>query len=101
MTHSATHGLSRLLQLFAGVGAFSCAALSASAATNEGLFAARGIGAQACETISDAAEANRDANIAALSTWIAGYVSHANRVTDDRFEVTPIVDNRVLAAIVV
>lgn len=101
MPYATTHGLSRLLQLCAGVGAISCAALSAPAATTEGLFAARGIGAQACDSIGATAEEGRDAAVAALSTWIAGYVSHANRVTPDRFEVTPIVDNRVLAAIVV
>lgn len=101
MPHTTTHGLSRLLQLFAGAGAISCAALSAPAATTEGLFAARGIGAQVCDSISDTDEESRDASVAALSTWIAGYLSHANRVTPDRFEVTPVVDNRVLAAIVV
>lgn len=100
MTFATLHGLPRKLRLIAGIGAVSCIALNASAATTEGLFAARGTGAQACETLGEAGDTGREGNLAALSVWIAGYVSHANRATPDRFDVSPIVDNQVLASIV-
>lgn len=100
MTFFTTYGLRPGFALLIGAGAISGAVDNASAATTEGLFAARGIGAQTCEAIADPDEDQRDATIASLSVWISGYVSHANRATPDRFDVSPIVDNRVLAAMV-
>lgn len=100
MVSFTTRPLQRSFRLFVGAGAACCVALNVSAATTDGLFAARGTGAEVCESLGEPGDARREANHAALSVWIAGYVSHANRATQDRFDVSPIVDNQVLAAIV-
>jgi len=100
MTRNATHGLPRFLRFCAGAGAIACTASGAFAATTDGTFAARGIGAENCESLANTADDTRDSRLAALSIWIASYVSHANRTTPERFDVTPIVDHQVLAAIV-
>lgn len=74
----------------------------AAAASSGGGYSVRGIGAQTCAQIS---AVQGDAEIAAvadlLGAWGAGYVSQANRSTSNTYEAVPIVDNAVLARIVI
>lgn len=74
----------------------------ANAATEDGMFAARGFGAQQCSVLTQAvdgteAEAVRDR----LTVWISGYLSHANRATVGAFDVMPIQDHTALAEITI
>lgn len=72
------------------------------AESSNGSFSVRGIGAQTCSALADAAEKDTTgATLEYLSAWVAGYVTHANRTTDGLHEVMPITDNRVLARVVV
>jgi hypothetical protein len=83
------------------ISALVISAQFASAATEEGLFAARGIGAQQCavlnETLTGAdAPAARDG----LSNWVSGYLSHANRAGADTFDIMPIQDHSALSGFI-
>lgn len=65
-----------------------------NAATPDGQFATRGVGALPCQALpgflGDAQNRNpRDQFVA----WITGYLSHANRITPDTFDVVPVQDN--------
>lgn len=75
------------------------------AADEEGNFAIRGIGGQNCGAIADAIteadEAERDNLVIALSTWLGGYLTHANRAVDGRFDVVPFVSDVDVLAVVV
>ncbi|WP_182085562.1 peptidoglycan-binding domain-containing protein [Aureimonas sp. ME7] len=82
----------------------SCLCLSsAHAATTADEFSVRGLGAQPCEALVKAYddEAQRPAVVAVLGSWVAGYLSHANRATPSAFEVMPISDNQTVAHLVV
>lgn len=88
--------------------AASLAALShsqAAAADAEGNFAIRGIGAQSCgavvEAINGAGDEARAEIVLALSTWLGGYLTHANRVIAERFDAVPFVSDVDMLAIVV
>lgn len=64
-----------------------------SAATSDDAFAVRGIGAQSCARLTEALETDQaDAARQTLSAWMAGWISHANRQTEDHFDVFPIQD---------
>ncbi|WP_244545839.1 peptidoglycan-binding domain-containing protein [Aureimonas phyllosphaerae] len=86
---------------------YSCLTLlavnTAEAATSTNEFSVRGLGAQSCEALAKAYddEAQRPAVVAVLGSWVAGYISHANRTTPGAFEVMPISDNQTLAHLVV
>lgn len=72
------------------------AALTASpalTATGEGTFAVRGLGASSCGEVV-AALTGPDTAVTAtqMASWIAGYLTHANRSTDEHFDVMPIQD---------
>lgn len=90
-----------LLGIVVVVGTIAGTTPQATAATADGTFAARGIGAFTCERIVNLEGDDRDSAILTLSSWIAGYVSHANRMAENQFEVTPFFDNAVLASMVV
>lgn len=74
----------------------------ATAASSGGGYSVRGIGAQTCAQIS---AVKGDTEIAALAdllgAWGAGYVSQANRIVANTYDVMPIGDNAVLARIVI
>lgn len=77
----------------------------AYAADDEGNFAVRGIGAQNCGAVVDAINsadaAARGSLVRALSTWLGGYLTYANRVIEGRFDAVPFVaDVDVLAVVV-
>lgn len=64
------------------------------AATPDGQFATRGIGAVQCQALPDllgdaANRGPRDQFVA----WVTGYLSHANRSTPGTFDVMPVQDN--------
>lgn len=67
---------------------------SVYAATSDGQFAARGIGAVQCQALPEllGGPENRTARDQFVS-WIAGYISHANRSTSGVFDVMPVQDN--------
>lgn len=65
----------------------------AFAATEDGTFAARGPGASSCAAIVEQLEGpQRDMTALQLSSWISGYLSHANRATPGIYDVMPIQD---------
>lgn len=81
--------------------ALALLAQDANAATQDGLFAARGIGAQPCSVLVQAVEGTDGAAVRdRLSIWISGYLSHTNRAGADTFDAMPIQDHTALASIV-
>lgn len=63
------------------------------AATDDGTFAARGPGASNCAAVVEQLGGpNRDMTSVELSSWISGYLSHANRTTSGVYDVMPIQD---------
>lgn len=73
----------------------------AVAATTDGEFSARGVGSLTCAALTEllgGQEAQLQNDL--LASWIAGYVSHANRVTDGAFEVMAIQDNYGIGVLV-
>lgn len=90
-----------LLRLAAIIIAPFSLSTSLNAATSEGQFAARGIGAVQCQSLPDllgdpADRTSRDQFVA----WIAGYISYANRSTSGIFDVMPVQDNYGTEALV-
>jgi len=75
---------------------------SAVAATSEGSFSVRGIGAQTCAAVRERLAAS-DANIAVaeLNGWVAGWLSHANREAADTFDVHPLRSVSAISEIVI
>lgn len=73
----------------------------AQAANKDGLFAVRGIGAQTCRALNDALSAENSTTVrSALSIWTAGWISHANRVSDGIFDAHPVLNNSDVAVLV-
>ncbi|MGD9863086.1 MAG: peptidoglycan-binding protein [Pseudodonghicola sp.] len=72
--------------------------LAAGAATESGLFAARGLGANSCAALTSEAGATLDPDLRGqLASWIAGYVSYANRNDSGAFETMPVQNPNALA----
>lgn len=81
--------------------ALAMAKPAAAAATDDGTFAARGIGANRCaEIVTLLTGPERDMAALQLSSWIAGYLSHANRTTSGIYDVVPVQDTYAIATIV-
>lgn len=64
-------------------------ALQARAADEDGRFGIEGIGGSPCSEFSAAAKDRNSRNFAVYAGWIMGYVSQANRLTEDTFDLTP------------
>lgn len=76
-------------------------ATSSNAATQENTFAARGLGSQTCQLLVSSLEGrSRELASQQITAWISGYLSHANRVTPNTYDVSPIVDITDLGTIV-
>lgn len=91
------------LSRFAIVTFATCVAIAhpTLAATEDGSFAARGIGAQQCAVLTEALDgADGTATRDRLSIWISGYLSHANRSVAGTFDTMPIQDHTALAELV-
>jgi hypothetical protein len=75
----------------------------ATAAIKDGSFSVRGIGSQQCKAVVDAISNKQGGPAAAnlLGSWIAGYLSHSNRMAAGVFELMPISDTMVVAQMVV
>jgi hypothetical protein len=72
------------------------------AATSDGMFAARGVGAQACATFVENVKAEGGQDLRnSFALWISGYISHANRATEGTFDAVPIQDHGALADIAI
>jgi len=70
---------------------FVASAPSTFAATPDGSFSVRGIGGQTCADMrTQLAGENADVAVAELNGWVAGWLTHANRSTDDTFDVHPL-----------
>lgn len=97
MTHAKT--------LLLAAGLFCLGLGPTRAADSEGRFAIRGIGGESCSAITSAIDAADEAGraeiIAALSTWLGGYLTFANRTIDGRFDATPLVSDIDMLAVVV
>src|SRR5690606_2141414 len=74
--------------------------MPAMAATKDGSFSIRGFGAQSCGKIAEPLENDPRAAEAALA-WLLGYVTAFNRVHQDTFDVSPIVDGADLLRMIV
>lgn len=93
--------------LFAGAALSLCTlqATTAMAADASGNFAVRSFGGQTCSAVVSAindseGEARADI-VSALSIWLGGYLSHANRTAEQQFDVSPFVADQDVLAIVV
>src|SRR5690606_23244687 len=74
----------------------------AFAASDDGAFSVRGIGAKRCaEMLPAAAGPNGAATKEILGSWVAGYLTHANRQTSGVFEAMSIGDTLIVAQMVV
>lgn len=76
----------------------------AQAADGNGLFAVRGIGGQTCQSWIDLTsasdEATRRDGVLSLQSWLAGYLSAANRQTAETYDAMPYLDMINVLAIV-
>lgn len=91
--------MKRTMKLAAGFAlALGGLTTGAGAATDSGLFAARGIGARTC---GDLVAVSGEKQIAAvrieLAGWIAGYVSSVNRTAGLTFDAMPVQNLQALA----
>lgn len=91
--------MKRTMKLAAGFAlALGGLTTGAGAATDAGLFAARGIGARTC---GDLAAASNEQQVAALrmelAAWIAGYMSSVNRTSGQTFDAIPVQNVQALA----
>lgn len=100
MLYVPIQGIRSLVRGSAALATILCVSQQAAAATSEGLFATRGVGAQSCANLAESEADERQILVGSLTSWIAGYISHANRLTDGVFEMSPVVDNAVLAQLV-
>ena len=71
----------------------------ASAADRDGNYAIRGPGAEQCSALVELAEQD-DADLSRLSGWVDGYLSARNRLDDDTFDVSPVVESSPVMALV-
>ncbi|MCA1806383.1 MAG: peptidoglycan-binding protein [Actinobacteria bacterium] len=96
------------MKLLASVTSLSCimavftlTAPTVLAATNEGSFASRGLGARNCSEIIDLIQGPNEQIIEGqLAAWVAGYISHANRATQGVFDVMAIQDTSAVTTLV-
>lgn len=69
-----------------------------SAATDTGQYATYAIGAQNCSALLDAYQnAEQDAVLLEVSSWLSGYISGVNRLEESTYDVTPIMNHAALA----
>lgn len=75
-------------------------AQAAPAATTEGEYAMRGLGAARCGALSEALAAEGGAALRdTLGAWISGYVSGRNEAQADTYDTVPLQDTRILTAL--
>lgn len=84
--------------------AFGCSILTSGisyAASNDGKFSVRGIGSQSCKTFTTGLSGQNGSEVALRATiWIAGWLSHANRVAENTYDVHPLAETRAVAEVV-
>lgn len=82
-------------------GLFAAYGSGVGAAGADGDFVVRGFGGQSCASFNNALQ-GEDAQLTRvrLSDWVAGWLSHANRVTKGAYDVHPISDNAAISEIV-
>jgi len=75
-------------------------ASSVSAETETGQFAAYAVGAQTCATILEAYQTSNQPNVLfEVSSWLSGYISGVNRLSDGTYDVTPVMNHSSLAVL--
>jgi len=70
---------------------------SASAATVSGQYATYAVGAQTCSTVLEAYQADQEAVMLDVSSWLSGYISAHNRLVEGVYDVTPVLNHAPLA----
>ena len=70
---------------------------SASAATVSGQYATYAVGAQTCATVLEAYQADQEAVMLDVSSWLSGYISGHNRLVEGVYDVTPVMNHAPLA----
>lgn len=74
------------------------------AADTDGLFAIRGVGGARCEAflsdIDGESDEARSEAVGLLTTWLSGYLTHANRVYDETYDVVPLASDQDVLAVV-
>lgn len=77
----------------------------ATAADTDGRFALRSLATLTCGQVVDAINARNGDELQALvdqlSLWLGGYLTHANRVTPETFDIVPFVAERDILAVIV
>jgi hypothetical protein len=77
------------------LGLLVLAAEDARAADAQQRFAIHGAGAETCQQVIDTTSKDKSAGLI-VGSWIFGYLTAANRVAPDRFDITPILDPSTL-----
>lgn len=74
------------------------------AADQKGNFSVRGLGGQTCESfatiVQQTQSSQRSQDILLFTSWLNGYLSHANRTTEGVFDVSPIVEGSDLLQLI-
>lgn len=87
------------------LGLVATSAGSGKAADNTGLFAIRGNGVVMCgdlvNAINEADDPGRAEIVRDFASWLGGYLTFANRTVGERFDVTPLVADIDMLAVVV
>jgi len=86
--------------------AFAAAlAMPASAADTDGRFALRSLATLTCGQVVDTINARQGEDLQKLvddlSLWLGGYLTHANRITQNTFDVVPFAVERDILAVIV
>lgn len=67
------------------------------AATDDGQYANYAVGAQPCSAVLQAYQQNdQSAVLLEVSSWLSGYISAMNRVSEETYDVTPIMNHASL-----
>ena len=86
-------------------GIFAALAVSAvlsnpvSAADKDGDFAIRGVGRISCAELLDALDKKDKQRLTLFGTWLEGYISATNQLSDNTFDITPWQTTELLLAL--
>jgi hypothetical protein len=79
---------------------FFIGASSVAAETATGQYATYAVGAQSCATVLEAYQSSNQANVLLeVSSWLSGYISGVNRLTDETYDITPVMNHASLTVL--
>ena len=81
----------RFATILLALPALLTAPLALHAADEDGNFAVRGLGTEACSAYVESAEA-ADGTLQEYLSWLQGYVTAVNRFKDDTFDAVPVLE---------